>query len=237
MHSLPMGFKALVLGRSGAIGAAWIDALRADDRCAAVIGLSRAPGPAGEPAVDLTVEASIATACDWLRPSGPFHLVLIATGVLSLDGRAPEKRLADLDPTHLARMLAVNATGPALAIKHLHTLLPLHERALFGVLSARVGSIGDNHKGGWYSYRASKAALNMLLRTAAIELARKRPLAVLAALHPGTVASPLSAPFVDAAAVTPPAAAARHLLHVLDTLPAEGASGSFHAWDGAAVPW
>ena len=134
-------------------------------------------------------------------------------------------------------MLAVNAIGPALAIKHLHGLLPLHERALFGVLSARVGSIGDNHKGGWYSYRASKAALNMLLRTAAIELARKRPQAVLAALHPGTVASPLSAPFVAGQAATPPADAARNLLNVLDGLPAVGASGSFHAWDGSPIPW
>jgi len=104
-------------------------------------------------------------------------------------------------------------------------------------LSARVGSIGDNHKGGWYSYRASKAALNMLLRSAAVELARQRPLAVLAALHPGTVASTLSAPFVAASAATPPADAARNLLSVLDGLPAEGASGSFYAWDGLPIPW
>ena len=237
MQSLPQGFNALVLGSRGAIGASLIATVRADPRCGKVIGLSRRPGPAGEPAVDLTDEDSIANAAAWLQPHAPLHLIVLATGVLGLDGLAPEKRLADLDPAHTTRMLAVNAIGPALAIKHLHGLLPLHERALFGVLSARVGSIGDNHKGGWYSYRASKAALNMLLRTAAIERARTRPQAVLAALHPGTVASPLSAPFVAGQAATPPADAARNLLNVLDGLPAVGASGSFHAWDGSPIPW
>jgi len=237
MQSLPQGFKALVLGRSGAIGAALIGALRADPRCGGVIGLSRQAGPSGEPPLDLIDEASIAAAAAWLEPHAPLQLVVIATGVLGLDGNSPEKRLVDLDPAHMSRMLAINAIGPALAIKHLHRLLPLHERALLGVLSARVGSIGDNHKGGWYSYRASKAALNMLLRSAAVELARQRPLAVLAALHPGTVASTLSAPFVAASAATPPADAARNLLSVLDGLPAEGASGSFYAWDGLPIPW
>jgi NAD(P)-dependent dehydrogenase (short-subunit alcohol dehydrogenase family) len=149
----------------------------------------------------------------------------------------PEKRLADLDPAAMARAMAINAIGPALLIKHLHELLPLKERALLGVLSARVGSIGDNRKGGWYSYRASKAALNMLLRTAAVEVARKRPLAVLAALHPGTVRSGLSAPIIGTAQASTPEEAARHLLAVLDALPAEGASGGFHAWNGHAIEW
>ena len=110
------------------------------------------------------------------------------------------------------------------------------ERSLLAVLSARVGSIGDNRLGGWYSYRASKAALNQLLHTAAIEVARKRPLAVLAALHPGTVQSALSAPIIGNAEATTPAAAAHHLLAVLDGLNTE-ASGGFFAWDGKAIAW
>jgi NAD(P)-dependent dehydrogenase (short-subunit alcohol dehydrogenase family) len=235
MNSLPDGYRAVVVGASGAIGSALVQALQADARCASVQGLSRR----GDPVLDLCEEASIATAAERLRAGGPVHLLLCATGVLQVDGRAPEKRLAELDAATMARALAVNAVGPALLIKHFHGLLPLRERALLGVLSARVGSIGDNRLGGWYSYRASKAALNMLLRTAAVEVARQRPLAVLAALHPGTVRSPLSAPIIGgaAAAAASPAEAARRLLSVLDALPAEGASGSFHAWDGAPVPW
>jgi NAD(P)-dependent dehydrogenase (short-subunit alcohol dehydrogenase family) len=172
-----------------------------------------------------------------LRGQAPFHLMLCATGVLQVDGRPPEKRLAELDGAVLARILAVNAIGPALLLKHFHDLLPTRERAFFALLSARVGSIGDNRKGGWYGYRASKAALNMLLKTAAIEVARRRPLAVLAALHPGTVRSPLSAPIIGDADAQAPAEAARRLLAVLDALPDEGASGRFLAWDGADVPW
>ncbi|MDQ2779298.1 MAG: SDR family NAD(P)-dependent oxidoreductase [Pseudomonadota bacterium] len=233
MNSLPEGYAALVIGASGAIGSALVQALQADPRCARVHGWSRN----GSTAVDLLDEASIATAAAALHDQGPLHLVVCATGVLQLDGHAPEKRLADLDPALLARAYAVNAIGPALLIKHLHDLLPTRERALFGVLSARVGSIGDNRKGGWYGYRASKAALNMLLRTAAIEVARRRPLAVLVALHPGTVRSGLSSPIIGNAEAASPEQAARHLLAVLDALPAEGASGTFAAWDGSAIVW
>ena len=233
MTSLPAGYSALVVGANGAIGAALVRALQADAQCARVIGLSRR----SDPPLDLTDEASIAAVAQDLRGQAPIHLLICATGALQIDRRPPEKRLAELDPTAMARAFTINAVGPALFIKHLHALLPLKERALLAVLSARVGSIGDNRLGGWYSYRASKAALNMLLRTAAIEVARQRPLAVLAALHPGTVRSALSAPFVSDAKATPPDEAARNLLRVLDGLPAEGASGGFHAWDGTAVPW
>jgi len=233
MNSLPEGYRALVVGASGAIGGALVDALRDDPRCASVIGLSRGTSPA----LDLTDETSIAAAAAALRGLAPFHLLVCASGVLQVDGRAPEKRLGDLDATLLARLFAVNTIGPALFFKHFHDLLPQRQRAFMAVLSARVGSIQDNRKGGWYGYRASKAALNMLLKTAAIEVARKRPLAVLAALHPGTVRSGLSAPIIGDAEAMAPAESARHLLAVLDALPAEGASGGFHAWDGAAIPW
>ena len=237
LASLPDGYRALVVGARGAIGGALVDTLRADPRCAGVLGLSRQPGANGEPAIDFADPAGIATAAAQLRAQAPFHLIVCATGALHLAGRPPEKRLADLDAATLAQAFAVNAIGPALLIQQLHELLPLRERALFGLLSARVGSIGDNRKGGWYSYRASKAALNMLVRTAAIEVARRRPLAVLVALHPGTVASPLSAPIIGDAEAATPAQAAQNLLAVLDALPAEGASGTFHAWDGSPIPW
>ncbi len=233
MKSLPPGYRALVVGSSGAIGQALVEALRADSRCAGVHTLSRKDNPG----FDLTSETSVQEAAAALRPLAPLHLIVCATGVLQVDGRPPERRLADLDGTHLARILAVNAIGPALLIKYLHDLLPLKERGLLAVLSARVGSIGDNRKGGWYGYRASKAALNMLLRTAAVEVARRRPQAVLAALHPGTVRSALSSPIIGEAEATTPADAAHNLLAVLDALPAEGASGRFLAWDGSAVPW
>jgi NAD(P)-dependent dehydrogenase (short-subunit alcohol dehydrogenase family) len=233
LNSLPLGYRALVVGASGAIGSALLRALQADPRCGQVEAWSRS----GQPALDLLDEDTIAQAAQSLRAAGPLHLVICATGVLQVDGQMPEKRLADLDPAAMARAMAINAIGPALLIKHLHELLPLKERALLGVLSARVGSIGDNRKGGWYSYRASKAALNMLLRTAAVEVARKRPLAVLAALHPGTVRSGLSAPIIGTAQASTPEEAARHLLAVLDALPAEGASGGFHAWNGHAIEW
>ncbi len=233
MNSLPDGFRALVVGSSGAIGHALVRALQANPRCAQVHALHRG----SVPALELTDEASIATAAAHVAECGPLHLVLCATGALHVDGRAPEKRLAELDPATMARAFAVNTIGPALVIKHFHPLLARRERSLLGVLSARVGSIGDNRLGGWYSYRASKAALNMLLHTAAIEVARQRPLAVLAALHPGTVVSALSAPIIGDAEASHPDLAAARLLAVLDGLPAEGASGGFHAWDGQSIAW
>jgi NAD(P)-dependent dehydrogenase (short-subunit alcohol dehydrogenase family) len=192
VNSLPAGFRALVFGASGALGAAFVTGLRARPGCAEVLALGRG----STPAIDLEDEASLAAAAALLRERAPFHLIVNATGALHIEGRAPEKRLAELNPATLARAFAINAIGPALLIKHFAPLLPLKERALFATLSARVGSIGDNRKGGWYSYRAAKAAQNMLVKTAAIEIARSRPLAVLAALHPGTVQSRLSAPII-----------------------------------------
>jgi NAD(P)-dependent dehydrogenase (short-subunit alcohol dehydrogenase family) len=232
VNSLPEGYGAAVIGASGAIGGALVRALQADPRCARVHALSRR----GTPALDLADEAGLAAAATQLRAAGPLHLVVCATGVLQSGPRTPEKRLADLAPAALAQVLAVNTIGPALVLKHFHALLPLKERGLLAVLSARVGSIGDNRKGGWYGYRASKAALNQLLHTAAIEVARARPLAVLAALHPGTVSSALSAPIIGDTPATAPDDAARHLLGVLDGLqPAH--SGGFFAWDGTAIAW
>ena len=232
MHSLPHGYKAIVIGASGAIGAALADALRADAACAEVVALGRVT----EPRIDVEDEASIAHAAQSLELRAPFHLIFNATGALHLGGVAPEKRLAELNAATLMRAFSVNAIAPALLVKHFTPLLPVAGRGLFASLSARVGSIGDNRKGGWYGYRASKAAQNMLIKTAAIEVARRRPEAVLAALHPGTVRSRLSAAGIGDAAATPPADAAAQLLAVLDAL-APAQSGGFFAYDGSVLPW
>jgi NAD(P)-dependent dehydrogenase (short-subunit alcohol dehydrogenase family) len=232
LNSLPAGFRALVFGANGALGGAFVTLLRARPGCAEVVPLARG----GTPAIDLGDEASLAAAAALLRERAPFQLIVNATGALHIGSTAPEKRLAELDPATLARAFAINAIGPALLIKHFAPLLPLKERGLFASLSARVGSIGDNRKGGWYSYRAAKAAQNMLVKTAAIEIARSRPLAVLAALHPGTVRSRLSAPIIGDTPASEPVFAAGLMLDVLDRLGPEQ-SGGFFAYDGSLIEW
>jgi NAD(P)-dependent dehydrogenase (short-subunit alcohol dehydrogenase family) len=162
-------------------------------------------------------------------------LVLDATGALTLNGRGPEKRLDELEATHLLNALHLNAVGPGLLLKHFAPLLASGQRVIWGKLSARVGSIQDNRKGGWYGYRAAKAALNMLLQTAAIELSRRRPLMVVAALQPGTVQSALSQPFVGQDALHPDDAAAR-LLSVLDALQPTGRA-QFVDHQGQQISW
>lgn len=232
MQSLPTGYRALILGATGAIGGALAAQLAADPRCAQVVALGRHSAPA----IDFDAPDTIAAAADALRQQGPWHLIVVATGMLSGPTGGPEKRLADLNATHLAASFATNAIGPALVLTHFAPQLAKGARSLLAVLSARVGSIGDNRLGGWYSYRASKAALNMLLKTASIEMARTHPQAVLAALHPGTVDSALSAPFRGAQISRPPATAAQDLLAVLDGLQPQD-SGGFWAYDGQRLPW
>jgi len=154
-------------------------------------------------------------------------------------GRGPEKRLADLDPAALAQAFAVNAIGPALVLKHFAPQLPREGKAVLAVLTARVGSISDNRSGGWYGYRAAKAAANQLVRTAAIEIGARRPNAICVALHPGTVDTALSAPFqrnVPEGKLFTPDFAAERLLAVIDGLTTAD-SGGFFAWDGEAIPY
>jgi NAD(P)-dependent dehydrogenase (short-subunit alcohol dehydrogenase family) len=219
--------RALVVGASGGIGAALVAALAA--RGAAVTGLSRS----GD-GLDVTDEASIAAHLG--RLEAPFDLVLVATGALVLDGVGPEKTLRVLDPGVLARQFALNATGPALVLKHALRLMPRDRPARFAALSARVGSIGGNALGGWYAYRAAKAALNQLVHTAAIEVARTHPQAIVTVLHPGTVDTALAPQHRAGHPAQPPADAAAHLLAVLDRLtPAD--TGGFFDWQGARVPW
>jgi NAD(P)-dependent dehydrogenase (short-subunit alcohol dehydrogenase family) len=231
-------YQALVLGASGAIGDAFLRHFQSDAQCALAVGLSRQ----GDVHFELENEESMASCASVLRnPSGPygacaFKWIIDATGALTLDGQGPEKRLDALNSAQLLRQFEVNAVGPALLMKHFLPLLLTQETACYATLSARVGSIEDNHKGGWYGYCAAKAARNMLLQTAAIEAVRKRPLAVFAALQPGTVQSKLSAQFVPAQdALTPEASVAR-LMQVLVALkPASRAQ--FVDYAGQAIPW
>jgi len=232
--ALPAGGIAIVVGSSGGIGSALLARLLAQPRFGAVLGLGRRSSPP----LDLTDENSIVAAARHVAELGAdVRLVIDASGILHEEGLSPEKTWRDLDPEQLARAFAVNAIGPALLMKHFLPLLPREGRSVFATLSARVGSIGDNRLGGWYGYRASKAALNQFVRTAAIELSRRQPAAICVALHPGTVATSLSAPFVKAGLdVQTPEQAAERLLDVLDRLP-PGSSGSFFDHRGDPVPW
>jgi NAD(P)-dependent dehydrogenase (short-subunit alcohol dehydrogenase family) len=231
MHSLPEDYRALVFGASGAMGQAFVQALNSDPRCAKVCGVSRQ----SLPGFDLLDESSIATCAQALAAQGPFHLVLDATGALTLNGRGPEKRLDELDAPHLLNAFHLNAVGPSLLLKHFAPLLASGQRVIWGKLSARVGSIEDNRKGGWYGYRSAKAALNMLLQTASIEIARRRPLVVVAALQPGTVQSALSQPFVGQDALHPDESAQR-LLATLNGLQPTGRA-QFVDHQGQSIPW
>lgn len=231
LTSLRAGYRALVVGAGGAIGQAWVEALRADPRCGAVTALSRST----HPWFDLEDEAGIARCGTWMAEQAPLHLVVDATGALGLGRSGPEKRLEDLQAPDLQRALAINAIGPALLLRHLWPLMAAGERTVWAKLSARVGSIEDNHKGGWYGYRASKAALNQLLQTAAIELARRRPGLVVAALQPGTVRSALSRPFVGDRAMDA-AEAVQRLMVAIDGLPDTGRA-HFVDHQGQTIPW
>jgi NAD(P)-dependent dehydrogenase (short-subunit alcohol dehydrogenase family) len=233
------GATAVVIGAAGGIGGAFVEALRGSGAFDRIHALSRNPAPDEGIVlgglIDVTDEAAIAAAA--ARIAEPVDLVLVATGLLHRDGRLPEKALRELDPAVLARAFAVNTIGPALVLKHFAPLLPGDRRSIVAILSARVGSISDNRTGGWYGYRASKAALNMVVKTAAIELARTRPQAICVALHPGTVATPLSAPFsarVPADRLLQPDRAALLLLDVIGGLKPRD-SGRIFAWDGAEI--
>lgn len=219
--------RALIIGTSGGIGGAVAAQLSREG--VAVEGLSRR-----EDGFDLcfpeTVEAQLA------RRDGPYDLVFIATGALELDGRRPEKALRQVTAEGLAQQFAVNAIGPALILRHAARLLPRDRRAVLAALSARVGSIADNRAGGWYGYRAAKAALNQIMHGAAIELARTHPEAICVTLHPGTVATGLTAAYRGRYPAVPPDQAAARLLEVCAGLMPEH-SGGFYDYSGTAVPW
>jgi NAD(P)-dependent dehydrogenase (short-subunit alcohol dehydrogenase family) len=230
MNSLGEGYRALVIGASGALGAAFCELLNEDPRCSVVRELGRNSAPV----LDLEKPDSIARAAAELAEETPYQLILHAAGLLHREDIKPEKSYTSIEADALQAIFQVNTLGPALILRHFLPLLDAH--GAMAVLSAKVGSIGDNHLGGWYAYRASKAALNMLIKTAAIELARTRPQTRLLSLHPGTVISGLSQPFKGASAARPASLAARELLSLIDRL-APADSGNFFAYNGERLPW
>jgi NAD(P)-dependent dehydrogenase (short-subunit alcohol dehydrogenase family) len=223
---------AVVIGATGGVGAAVVEQLRASGRYGVVHALSRSGT-----GLDLEDEATIAAAATTIGQGPAPTLVFVATGVLH-NGPSPERTYRSLSAEHLLRDYRVNAIGPALIAKHFLPLLPRDRRAVFVALSARVGSIGDNRLGGWHAYRASKAALNMILTNLSIEMARSHPQAVIAGLHPGTVDTALSRPFqkgVSPERLFTPDRSAQALLTVLDGLTSADSGGVF-AWDGVRIP-
>ena len=237
---------AVVVGANGGIGRALCDQLSAKGGYDRVLAVSRhrPQGWAEDGAriwigADILDEESLRSAAELIAAVGTPTRIVVATGRLSGPGLSPEKNMRTLDAAALSEAFSVNAIGPALVAKHLLPLTPRDGPSLFAALSARVGSIGDNRLGGWYGYRASKAALNMLVHTLAIEHARTRPLGICVALHPGTVDTSLSAPFqagVQPEKLFTPARSAASLLAVMDRLRPED-TGGFFAWDGAPIPW
>lgn len=220
-----MNRRALVIGASGGIGRALTEELRA--RAFQVTGFSRSVD-----GFEITNEASIERSLSDLEPG--FDLMIVATGILS-GAQGPEKSIRAVNAQEMAHLFAVNTIGPALVLKHCKRLMPKNQRAVFAVLSARVGSIGDNTLGGWYSYRASKAALNQVIRTASIELKRTHPHFVCVAMQPGTVRTNFTRNYPQHQNVSA-TDAARNLLDVIDGL-ASSESGGFLDWAGKTVPW
>lgn len=221
-----MAPRALIFGDSGGIGSAISAKLMA--RGYSVLGLSRS-----KTGFDITDPASVNSVMAGLNER--FELVVVATGILAPEGQKPEKSLGMIDADAMAQMMAVNATGPALVLRHMPKLLPHDRRSVVAVLTARVGSIGDNNLGGWYAYRASKAAANQIVRTAAIEIRRQRKQSIIVALHPGTVDTEFTKGYPGHKKLPAPVAA-EHLLQVMDGLTSEQ-NGGFFDWAGKTVPW
>lgn len=244
LSTLGPDYRAMIFGAGGGIGGALTQALCADSRCAVVYAGSRRDREIRDSKQRpfrfvLEDEHTIAAGIDEALRDGPLHLILVATGVLHEGSLKPEKSWRSITAASLQRAYLVNAVGPALIAKHALAALAPQTRAVFGVLSARVGSIADNRLGGWHAYRASKAALNMLVRNFAIELAVKRPQAICVALHPGTVDTALSAPFqanLKPGGLFTPQHSAAHLLKVIDGLDVTR-SGTLIAWDGTTIPF
>lgn len=238
-----MGLRAAIFGATGGIGGAIVAQLAESDRYSEIHAGGRSLPSAVDRATipfifDLTDETSIAQAARSIGEAGPLDLVVIATGILhDHSSLAPEKSWRALDGAAMAKVFAINTIGPALIAKHMLPLMRRDERAVFAGLSAKVGSIADNRLGGWHSYRASKAALNMLLRNFAIELATKNPLGIVVAIHPGTVDTALSRPFqrgVPHDRLFDPARSARAILTVLDGLSPRDSGGLF-GWSGERI--
>jgi len=231
MSLLPKPFSALIIGSSGTIGSHFVELLENYPSCTKVIGIQRN----STHAIDYHRPETIEVSAGSLAELGPFQLIINTIGVLHSAQWMPEKKMDDLNQDQLTEMFNINTIGPALTVKHFAKLLdPKH--GIMAILSAKVGSIEDNRLGGWYGYRASKAALNMIIKTASIELARTKPNIALIALHPGTVNSGLSQPFRGQQIGRDPMEAVSDMFHVLENLKIED-SGSFLTYSGEKLPW
>lgn len=234
--------RIVVIGAGGGIGGAFVKILGQREDVAKVYACSRTRIPTfgsniETHTLDYEHENTIAAVAEEVGQSGPLDLVIVATGLLHTEGIVPEKSLRELSSDKFQTLFAANAIVPALIAKHFLPRLTRDTASTFAAISARVGSISDNALGGWYAYRASKAALNMVLKNAAIETRRRHPLAVVVGLHPGTVDSQLSAPFqrkVNPDKLFTPTFAATCLLNVIDGLTAND-SGKCFAWDGRVI--
>ena len=231
MSLLPNPFRAIVIGSSGTIGSAFVDLLKTNPACSEVIGIHRH----SEHPIDYQNLESIESCATALSQQGPFHLIINTIGVLHTSRWMPEKRLDDLNAEQLSELMTINAIGPALSIRHFSKLLD-PQNSIMVTLSAKVGSIEDNRLGGWYSYRASKAALNMLIKTASIEWARTKPNTALIAMHPGTVNSRLSKPFRGEQIGRPANQAVAEMFQVIEKVQKED-TGSFLTYAGEKLPW
>ncbi|MBU2606320.1 MAG: SDR family NAD(P)-dependent oxidoreductase [Alphaproteobacteria bacterium] len=235
--------QAIVFGASGGIGHALVTQLSARNDVTCVHAVSRSPASSGPNIVshttDITHEADLAALAGSLKAERDIDLVIVATGLLSNDrGLSPEKSYRHQTMDAFEQVFRANTFGPALVAKHMLPLMPRSRRAVFAALSARVGSISDNRLGGWHAYRASKAALNMLVRNYAIEQARINDQFIAVTLHPGTVDTGLSQPFqsnVPDAQLFTANQSAEHLLSVIDNL-APADTGKCFDWAGKQVP-
>jgi NAD(P)-dependent dehydrogenase (short-subunit alcohol dehydrogenase family) len=228
----PHNFKALVVGSGGALGNAFANYLQNETTCGQVVGVSRSL----DDGFDLEDPGSVERTASRVSEQGPFHVVIDATGALTIDGVGPEKSLSRVNAESLHRYFAINAIGPALLLRHLAPSIASGD-AIYAKLSARVGSISDNQKGGWYGYRASKAALNMLLQTAAIELQRKNPGLRVVALQPGTVRSRLSEPFQSGVpTLLEPSASVAGMMRAMTELDTKSGA-HFIDYQGQEIPW
>lgn len=245
---------ALIVGASQGIGLGFVRHLLEDARFQRVYATYRDAGNAtallalqedvGDRLqclpLDITDEAQIMATLERIGAATPrLHLVLYCVGLLHDGPFQPEKSLRQLSSEQLLRYFQVNSIGAALLAKHSLSLLKHDQPNVLAAISAKVGSIGDNRLGGWYGYRASKAALNMLMKTAAIEYSRKSPQTMIALLHPGTTDTRLSQPFqqgVPPDQLFPVSRTVAQLMGIIDGLQ-PGDSGTFFSWDGSPLPW
>ena len=224
---------AVVIGNSGSIGSA-IEKELSDQGFKNIIGFNRSSNPR----LDLLNEETIAQSAQFIKDQNtPVSLVFDATGLLHDDNNMPEKTYKNIDQIFMRKNFEINVMGPALIMKYFLPLLDKEEKSIFASISAKVGSISDNRYGGWYSYRASKAALNQMIKTASIEMKMKNQKAICLAIHPGTVESKLSKPFQkNDLTIQSPQESASNIFKILTSSTSKD-TGSFYNWDGKIIDW